>query len=99
MVAGALIWSWAAVLYGVVPVGVWHAVAIGGVAGASADTLLGAVAQQRRRCDHCGTDTEQLQHECGHPTRQIGGASWLDNDLVNLLSTAVGAAVAAVLLR
>lgn len=99
MVAGALLWSWAAVQYGVVPAGAWHAVAIGGVAGASVDTLLGATAQQRRACDHCGTETEQHRHECGYPTRQIGGASWLDNDLVNLLSSAIGSAVAAMLLR
>lgn len=66
----------------------------GGVAGAMADSFLGATLQERRRCDSCGMDTEQRRHSCGAPTRRTGGLAWLDNDAVNLISTAAGAAVA-----
>lgn len=99
MVVGGVVWSWAAVQLGVVPSSAWYAVALGGVAGASLDTVLGATAQQRRWCDACSTDTEQHLHECGHPTRHVGGIAWLDNDWVNLLATAFGATVAMALLR
>ena len=69
----------------------------GGVAGALADSLLGALAQQRRWCDACGQATERRVHRCGAPTRIVGGLSWLDNDGVNVACTLVGAAVAVLL--
>jgi uncharacterized protein (TIGR00297 family) len=71
------------------------AVFAGGLAGAMADSLLGATLQERRRCASCGTDTEQRTHVCGQATRRTGGLAWLENDAVNLISSAVGAAVAA----
>jgi uncharacterized protein (TIGR00297 family) len=73
------------------------AVAAGGVAGALADSLLGAVAQARRRCPACGAGTERAVHSCGAATVPAGGAAWLDNDAVNLLCGATGAAVALLL--
>ena len=73
------------------------AVLVAGLAGASADSLLGATVQERRRCASCGTETEQRTHICGARTRRTGGLAWLENDAVNLLSTAVGAASAAAL--
>lgn len=66
----------------------------GGVAGAFADSLLGATLQQRRWCDACQAATERPVHGCGTRTRVAGGIAWLDNDVVNLLCTAVGAGVA-----
>jgi len=92
MTAGAIVWAGAAVLLEVVPAGTGHIVALGGVSGAVVDTVLGAVAQQRRYCDRCRSDTEQTVHACGMATRQAGGVSWLDNDGVNLAATMVGAA-------
>jgi len=97
MGVGALVWSWTAVQCGVVPARAWPAVAVGAIAGASVDSLLGAALQQRRWCEACRADTEQPVHACGHPTRHVGGAVWLDNDRVNLASTVVGAALAAAL--
>jgi len=94
MAIGALCWSGAAVQLGLIPASAWHAVALGGVGGATADTLLGALAQQRRWCANCRRDTEQYRHECGHPTRHVAGLHWLDNDLVNLAATVSGAAIA-----
>jgi uncharacterized protein (TIGR00297 family) len=74
----------------------YHAAAalVGGVAGAGADSLVGASVQERRRCMACAMDTEQRTHLCGAPTVIVGGLAWLENDAVNLLSSVVGAAVA-----
>ena len=73
------------------------AVAMGGVVGALADSALGATVQQRRWCPTCSLASEQLVHTCGAQTVPAGGANYLDNDAVNLLSTVAGSAVAAVL--
>jgi uncharacterized protein (TIGR00297 family) len=75
-------------------VGQAAAALVGGVAGAIADSLVGASVQERRRCTACAMDTEQRIHLCGATTVVIGGLVWLENDAVNLLSSAVGAAVA-----
>jgi uncharacterized protein (TIGR00297 family) len=70
------------------------AVAAGGVAGAMADTLLGGTLQARRWCANCKRSTERVIHDCGQPTEHAGGLPWLDNDVVNLAATLVGAVVA-----
>jgi uncharacterized protein (TIGR00297 family) len=75
------------------------AVAFGGVAGAFADSLLGATVQERRECLACGATTEQVTHRCGGATRRISGVARLDNDMVNLLSTVLGGLVGALLWR
>jgi len=74
-------------------------VVIGGVAGAFADTLLGATIQSRRWCDACRTETERQIHDCAQPTRALRGLGWLDNDVVNFLATLVGGLLAASLAR
>jgi uncharacterized protein (TIGR00297 family) len=66
----------------------------GGVAGAVADTLVGATVQRRRWCDRCAAPTERRIHDCGTPTRAAGGLAGIDNDAVNLLCGVVGAVVA-----
>jgi uncharacterized protein (TIGR00297 family) len=73
------------------------AVALGGVAGALADSLLGATLQSRRWCDLCATATERLVHSCGTPTRHAGGLAGFDNDAVNAACSTVGALVALLL--
>lgn len=67
---------------------------LGGVAGAIADSALGATVQERRRCVGCGEHTERKIHVCGSRTRRSGGIAGVDNDVVNFLSTVVGSAVA-----
>ena len=73
------------------------AVAVGGVAGMLADSLLGATVQARRRCPRCNAATERRTHVCGTTTELTGGVGWIDNDVVNALATCAGAVVAAVL--
>ena len=86
--AGATLASWP------VP---FAAVALGGIAGALADSLLGATVQARRWCDVCAKSTERLVHNCGTPTRHAGGVAGFDNDAVNAVCSGVGALVALLL--
>jgi uncharacterized membrane protein len=69
------------------------AIALGGLAGAVADSLLGATLQTRRWCDVCAKSTERSVHDCGNLTRRIGGLRALDNDAVNAVCSSVGALV------
>ena len=69
------------------------AVALGGIAGALSDSLLGATLQSRRWCDACEKGTERLVHDCGSRTRRIGGVAAMDNDAVNAICSLVGALI------
>jgi uncharacterized membrane protein len=66
----------------------------GGLVGSLFDSLLGATVQAIYYCGQCAKETEQATHRCGVQTRQLRGWRWLNNDLVNLISSAVGAAAA-----
>ena len=66
----------------------------GGLAGSLFDSLLGATVQRVNYCETCQKETERLIHRGSHPTRPLRGWSWLNNDLVNLISSAVGALTA-----
>ncbi|MDR0270607.1 DUF92 domain-containing protein [Paenibacillus sp.] len=66
---------------------------IGGLAGAFADSFLGATLQVMHRCQVCGKDVEVLTH-CGQSTRRIRGLSWMNNDAVNFLSSCIGGVAA-----
>ena len=69
-------------------------IALGGIAGALIDSLLGASLQELRFCDACGRSCETDPHVCGAPTRLLRGVRGVSNDAVNLLATLTGAAVA-----
>lgn len=73
------------------------AAAIGGIAGALTDSVLGASVQSARWCDTCARGTERERHDCGSLTRRIRGVGWMDNDVVNLLSGLAGGVVAALI--
>ena len=73
------------------------AVAAGGIAGATADTVIGAWLQERRLCTRCGMFTEQISHLCGGQTTYYSGVSGLNNDLVNAACASTGAAGALLL--
>jgi uncharacterized membrane protein len=70
------------------------AVALGGIAGALADSVLGGTLQARRWCDVCAKSTERVVHDCGTTTRPAAGLAGFDNDAVNAVCSAVGALVA-----
>lgn len=95
MVAGALFIAIAASLLSLSSL--VFGITAAGIAGAMADSLLGATLQERRWCAPCRDSTEMRLHDCGTRTSLIGGREWMDNDLVNLLATLTGAVVAVVL--
>ncbi len=68
---------------------------LGGLVGMLADSYLGATAQGRFYCEKCQSISERRRHHCGRNGRWDGGLRWLDNDGVNFVATAVGAAAAA----
>jgi uncharacterized protein (TIGR00297 family) len=72
---------------------------LSGVAGALADSALGATVQAMYCCPRCQQETERHVHRCGEPTQRMRGLPWLENDAVNFASTAVGALVAVLLAR
>lgn len=71
------------------------AVVLSGIAGNLTDSLLGATLQGRYRCAVCGQVTETPLH-CDQPAHLVSGWRWVNNDLVNLCATAIGALLASV---
>jgi uncharacterized protein (TIGR00297 family) len=94
--AGAIVVGLVAFALGI---GQWWVIAAAGVAGAFADSILGASGQELRYCPVCARACETDPHVCGTATRRIRGAPWLGNDAVNVCATATGALVAALLTR
>ena len=75
----------------------WPLLLVGGVSGlggAFYDSLLGATVQCIYYCEVCGKETERVIHRCGSRSRPLRGWRWLDNDLVNLLSSGIGSLLA-----
>ncbi|MEO8287425.1 MAG: DUF92 domain-containing protein [Chloroflexota bacterium] len=70
---------------------------IGGTAGMLGDSLLGATVQASYWCPQCNKPTESRIHTCGTPTELRHGLPWLNNDLVNVAGTLIGALVAALI--
>lgn len=66
---------------------------LGGLAGSLGDSLLGATVQQIYTCDICQKETEKSFH-CGQPTRPLRGWGWMNNDMVNFLSSIFGGGTA-----
>jgi uncharacterized protein (TIGR00297 family) len=69
-------------------------VVFAGVAGAFADSVLGATVQEKRWCDACQVICENEPHACGSATVHRSGLRWVSNDVVNLSATLVGSAFA-----
>jgi uncharacterized protein (TIGR00297 family) len=71
------------------------AAAAGGMAGSFFDSYLGATVQAIYFCPVCQKETERHpQHTCGNKTTLVRGWVWLNNDLVNLACSLIGASIA-----
>ena len=66
---------------------------VGGLVGSLCDSWLGATVQQIFYCDSCQKETEKKMH-CNKPTRPLRGWGWMNNDMVNFLSSVVGGGMA-----
>ena len=65
---------------------------LSGFLGSTFDSLLGATVQALYKCSTCGKVTEKSNH-CKKPAVYLKGHKWMDNNMVNLFSTAFGAVV------
>jgi uncharacterized protein (TIGR00297 family) len=70
---------------------------LAGVIGSLTDSWLGATVQVMYRCDICGKEIEKSRH-CHVDATHIRGISWMSNDVVNAVSSAIGGVAAAMLL-
>lgn len=68
---------------------------VSGLAGAFFDSFLGATVQRVYYCPSCQTETERKVHRCGTATTPLRGWAWMDNDMVNFISSVIGSLVAA----
>jgi uncharacterized protein (TIGR00297 family) len=96
--AGALLIGCVAVLLAALERGNWlpwllPAALLAGLAGSLADSLLGATVQAIYRAPS-GGETERRATQGGAPNPALRGWGWMNNDLVNLLSSVAGALVA-----
>lgn len=91
--AGAGVIAGAGALLGLVSGACVPAVATIGFLGAALDSLAGALLQAAWRCELCG-DVREVEGAChGRPMRRLRGRPWIDNEMVNLL-TSLSAALA-----
>ena len=67
-----------------------------GFLGCNFDSLLGATVQATYKCQVCGTITEKKTH-CEQPAKFHKGIKFIDNNVVNFLSTIVGTLTAILL--
>ena len=100
--AGALMIGLVLMLLTAIELGNWQpwllpTALMGGLAGSLVDSLLGATAQAIYRSPS-GETERRFAHD-GTPNLALRGWRWMNNDLVNLLSSVVGGLVAAMVLR
>lgn len=65
---------------------------LAGIVGCMLDSLLGATVQRMFKCKVCQKVTERSTH-CNEQTTFISGVKWINNDVVNIASSFIGAGV------
>ncbi len=68
-----------------------------GLSGSLLDSVLGATVQAMYYCPTCNKETERRVHSCGTRTQPLRGLPWMNNDVVNLLTTLFGAIAAIII--
>ncbi len=66
-------------------------IVISGLLGNLTDSFLGAAIQGKYKCTVCSKSVEQSMH-CSKPTGHTGGLKFVNNDVVNLTTSAAGGA-------
>lgn len=81
-------------------INIWPALLIGGLTFMQTliDTVMGSLLQVKYRCPICAVNTEKHEH-CGVTTVYCSGVKWIDNNVVNFLSSLVISLLAAIILR
>ena len=69
---------------------------VGGLFGTVIDSVMGATVQRKGYCVVCMKPTEDLKH-CGEWSRTTSGSPFVENNVVNVLSTVAGAIAAVVI--
>ena len=95
LVASVIIAVISSAFYGVGITG-FMVISISGFLGCIFDSFLGSLAQIKYKCLICGEITEQKFH-CGEPAARHSGLACIDNNAVNLFSTAFSAIVSIIL--
>lgn len=69
---------------------------ISGLIGCTFDSFIGATIQGMFKCKICQNITENKKH-CGNHTIKVRGSNFIDNNMVNLMATTVGALFASII--
>ncbi len=72
------------------------AAVISGLIGCTFDSFIGATIQGMFKCKKCQNITENKKH-CGNQTIKVRGSNFIDNNMVNLMATTVGALFAIII--
>jgi uncharacterized protein (TIGR00297 family) len=72
---------------------------LSGALGSLADSIIGGTFQSQYKCPGCGKTTERTHHCSGKQTTLITGYRWINNDVVNLVGSIVGAVAFPLLFR
>lgn len=93
LLIGVVFWLFTLLEQGSAPLWVIPAALLGGIAGSLTDSFMGATVQAIYAYPD-GRETERRVARDGRPTAFLRGWPWLNNDLVNLISSVLGAVVA-----
>lgn len=93
LLIGAILWALLRVEHGSAGLWIMPAALLGGLGGALIDSFLGATVQAIYAYPD-GRETERRVARDGRPTTFLRGWAWLNNDMVNLLSSVAGALIA-----